>query len=94
MGKMKKGKAHHWYKEEKDKAPKKSYVPTGEKVDLAKCSFPKCFLRREAARPSKEGTRGGEAEVCAHGSSEGKEAGPEEQRIRAPSMPPCTINNQ
>ena len=30
MGKMKKGKAHHWYKEEKDKVPKKSYVPTGE----------------------------------------------------------------
>ena len=30
MAKMKKGKAHHWYKEEKDKVPKKSYVPTGE----------------------------------------------------------------
>ena len=30
MGKMKKGKSHHWYKEEKDKVPKKSYVPTGE----------------------------------------------------------------
>ena len=29
MAKMKKGKAHHWYKEDKDKAPKKSYVPTG-----------------------------------------------------------------
>ena len=29
MAKMKKGKAYHWYKEEKDKVPKKSYVPTG-----------------------------------------------------------------
>ena len=34
MGKMKKGKAHHWYKEEKDKVPKKSYVPTGENCTL------------------------------------------------------------
>ena len=33
MAKMKKGKAHHWYKEEKDKVPKKSYVPTGENAD-------------------------------------------------------------
>merc|ERR1712226_971140 len=24
------GKAHHWFKEEKDKVPKKPYVPTGK----------------------------------------------------------------
>ena len=30
MAKMKKGKAHHWHKEEKDKVPKKSYVPSGK----------------------------------------------------------------
>ena len=35
---------------------------------------------REAARASKEGRRGGEGEVCAHRSPQGKEAGPEEQR--------------
>ena len=83
MAKMKKGKAHHWYKEEKDKVPKKSYVPTGENADWnsSACQeslFPTYFVLREAARASKEGTRGGKSEVCAHRSPEGKEARPEE----------------
>ena len=84
MAKMKKGKAHHWYKEEKDKVPKKSYVPTGENADEASppgifvSSFPTYFVLREASRASKEGPRGGESEVCPHRSPEGKEARPEE----------------
>merc|ERR1712037_1059782 len=41
---------------------------------------------REAARASKEGTRGGKSEVCPHRSPEGKEARPEEQQIRSQSM--------
>ena len=34
MAKMKKGKAHHWFKEEKDKVAKKSYVPTGQSREV------------------------------------------------------------
>ena len=83
MAKMKKGKAHHWYKEEKDKVPKKSYVPTGERMQIKQAPvrnlcLPTYFVLREAARASKEGTRGGKSEVCAHRSPEGKEARPEE----------------
>jgi hypothetical protein len=35
MAKIKKGKAHHWYKEDKVKAVKKPYVPTGKLNSLS-----------------------------------------------------------
>merc|ERR1739842_231663 len=42
---------------------------------------------REAARPAKEGTRGGKSKVCTYWSPKRKEAWPEEQHISSQSVP-------